>query len=75
MRYLTRIKYNDGCSARAKFAFFNPKGHDNYNHESSERDMEVMRLKSKLKRKSQYSRGTHRKYLMLKFTNLRLAVL
>ena len=63
VRNLRCIKYKDGCSARAKInldlnIFSLLKEHDN--HESTERDIEVMKVKSSLKRRSEYSQGTLR---------------
>ena len=56
VRYLRCIKYKDGCSAHAKinldlniFSLLKENG----NHESTERDIEVMKVKSSLKRRSE----------------------
>ena len=63
VRYLKCVKYKDGCPARAKLhlelnEFSVIKEHEN--HLSTERDIEILKVKSKLKRKSEYSQGTLR---------------
>ena len=61
VRYLRCDMYKDGCPARAKIHlesnyFSILQEHDN--HESRKREIEVMKLTSKLKRKSEFSQGT-----------------
>ena len=63
IRYLRCAKYKYGCPGRAKLdlnldVFSMVRGHGN--HESFERDIEVMNLKLKLKRKAEYSQGSLR---------------
>ena len=63
IRYLRCAKYKYGCPGRAKLdlnldVFSMVRDHGN--HESFERDIEVMNLKSKLKRKAEYSQGSLR---------------
>ena len=59
IRYLRCAKYKYGCPGRAKLDVFSMV-RDHGNHESFERDIEVMNLKSKLKRKAEYSQGSLR---------------
>ena len=63
VRYLRCVRYRDGCSARARIDLdsdtFSVIG-EHEGHESTEKQIEISKVVSKLKRRAEFSQGTLR---------------